>query len=180
MTPRQQKIWNVYKETGSAPRAAKRLRISPQAVLQAIKRAGKSPDRDPLSYDSLVNANMPQIMAAKAQHKTCSEIASDLGMNPVTLRTHLRDRGITFGSHYDDEERAIWERLYVEDDMSSYDIHKARGVPRSTIDRHLRDRGLSRDKKTATRLALANDPSKRRGGLVQRKKKSKKKAKTRS
>lgn len=177
MTPRQQEIWNAYRQTGSAPRAAKKLKITPQAVLQAIKRAQKTADHDPLSYDAFVDEHMPQIVAARAQRKSATEIAKDLGMNPVTLRSHCKPRGVTFGSRYSDKERALWERMYFEKQMSSYDIHRATGVPRSTIDKHLRSCGQLRDKTTATRLALSTDPSKRRGGHVQRTKKKQKKQK---
>lgn len=173
MTPRQQRIHAEYLRTGSTIKAARRLKISHQAVHQALRRANKATDRAPLSYDEFVNENKDEIVSALKRHKNIKLVARQFGMNPNTLRTHLQARGISTSNGYSDEERAIWEQMYA-DDKSSYDIARERGVPRSTIDRHLRSKGKIRDKVTATRLALSTDPSKRRGGATKKKPKRKK------
>jgi transposase len=165
MTPRQQKIADVYKQTQSTKKAAKRLKISHQAVQQSLARAKQPRERSPLSYDAYVNENLASIRTMLGdEDMSLAEVARCCGMAPETLRRHLRTRGIETNpkTTYGPKDRATWERMHGKG-LSPYDIHKKTGVSRTTIDRHLRRRGLSRDKADATRLALASDPTKRRG-----------------
>jgi IS30 family transposase len=173
MTPRQQKIATVYEQTGSTKKAAKRLKISHQAVQQALVRAQQPRETGPVSYNAYVDKKLPLILTMRDEGMSDAEIARQCGMAPETLRRHLKIRGIERNPEqkiYGAKTRTGWERMYQQK-MSTYDIAKKTGVPRSTIDTHLRRRGLLRDKAEATRLALATDPSKRRGGAPKSKQK---------
>lgn len=164
MTPRQQKIANVYKQTQSTKKTAARLKISHQAVQQALVRADQPRETAPVSYDVYVDENLTSILAMRDnEDMSLAEIAKICGMAPETLRRHLQTRGVETNPKpsHDRKARAGWERMHKKG-MSPYDIARQTGVPRTTIARHLRSRGLSRDKADATRLALSSDPSKRR------------------
>ena len=144
MTPRQQKIANVYKQTQSTKKAAKRLKISHQAVQQALVRADQPRETAPVSYDAYVNENIDAITTMLDDGDTSlAEVARQCGMAPETLRRHLKTRGIETNPKggYDAKTRASWERLHGQG-LSPYDISRKTGAPRSTVDRHLRARGL--------------------------------------
>jgi hypothetical protein len=117
--------------------------------------------------DDLVDNNLDMIRQAQASDVSLESLGARLGIGIKALREHLRRRGIETSRRpkYDAAERAEWERLYLNERKSSYEIARIRRVSRASVGSHITARGIGRDCAEASREALAAPEGKKRGRL---------------
>lgn len=155
MTSRQREIRDAFRRLGSSEATALELGVSRQRVDFVLRLLREPRKLSPL--DDLVDANLDLIRRARASDTSLVSLGDRLGIGIKALRGHLRRRGIETSRRpkYDAAERAEWERLYLIERKSAYEIARMRRVPRASVGSHITARGIGRDCAEASREGLA-------------------------
>jgi len=102
----------------------------------------------------------PEIKYLYLDEKLSSyEIAERLGISPHTVRSRLRKMDVRVRARNEQSRKSLSketlqeiEKLYLFDELSSYEISARTGVPHSTITKKLRGFGLTRSRGEATKV----------------------------
>ena len=142
-----------------------RTGLTQQRISQIVRKYGGKPrsarPRPPSPESKLIDSCRTEIEAEIANGKSVNEVARELGLADKTLHKN----GVSNPGYWtSDAEKREWERLYLDEGMSTSRIARHTGAPQSTITLHLKKRGLTRDPQVAARAAYSD---KRRETLSQ-------------
>jgi len=154
LTERNLEIVRMWDADVPMAQIVRKFLLSHQRISKIVQRYGGKAKRSTWApARAKIEAHRHEIEAAIAARCPMWRISARFKISMATLH----DYGFRGLGHVGAPDRAAeWERLYVREGMSTPQIARRTGAPQSTIAKHLKKRGLTRDPQVAARTAYSD------------------------